>query len=579
MITPMRQITLLCLEDDAGGLVDTLQEAGVVHLNTGRTLNEEMEAQSRLLRENQQVMQKLSALPPVDHPPTEDAPADIVSHVLRRLRVIEDAKAVDARLIKEQKQWEPFGEIDTRKLDELEDAGIQVFFCRDPGGPVELPPGFIWIPASPGYGVAIAIDPRENPGLPLLNMPVRGPRVLRQRRERLADLIRRHQEALHRRRADLPRLQAFQEELTDLFSWEQARFGMKEEGELTWISGFVPAELLGEIEALAAQAGAACLSREPLPEDPAPTLLRQNRVVSWIQPIYNFLGVTPGYHEMDIGWSFLLFLSIFSGIILGDAGYGALMLLGVGALNLFKPATRGKFANLLLCMGGATLVWGLLSGNIFGIDPAPLPALVPALADSEGVMALCFILGALHLSLAHGWNLLRKIRSLQALAELGWIGSTWSMFFITNQMVLNQPAPEWMPILFTVSAVMIVLFMTPPKAFKEEWVQHMMLPLSFVNNFVDVVSYVRLYAVGMAGFALANSFNNMILGGGEGRGWIASGVMFLVLILMHGLNFILAGLGVMVHGIRLNTLEFSSHIGLTWSGIPYAPFRRQRKPL
>jgi V/A-type H+-transporting ATPase subunit I len=97
-----------------------------------------------------------------------------------------------------------------------------------------------------------------------------------------------------------------------------------------------------------------------------------------------------------------------------------------------------------------------------------------------------------------------------------------------------------------------------------------------VNNFVDVVSYVRLYAVGMATFALASSFNTMIFPQGAERSWIVTGIMAVILILGHALNFILAGMGVMVHGIRLNTLEFASHLGLTWSGIPYTPFRRVR---
>jgi V/A-type H+-transporting ATPase subunit I len=191
-------------------------------------------------------------------------------------------------------------------------------------------------------------------------------------------------------------------------------------------------------------------------------------------------------------------------------------------------------------------------------------------------MRLCFLLGASHLTLAHLWNLWRKRKSLQALAELGWIGSTWCMYFITGMMVLKETLPTWVTPVFAASATLIVVFMTPLNKIKTEWVQHMMLPLSFVNNFVDVVSYVRLYAVGMAGLALAQSFNSMILGDSDGRSWIVSGIMMIVLVLMHGLNFILAGLGVMVHGIRLNTLEFASHIGLTWSGIPYKPFSHRQ---
>jgi V/A-type H+-transporting ATPase subunit I len=297
--------------------------------------------------------------------------------------------------------------------------------------------------------------------------------------------------------------------------------------------------------------------------------------------VFNFLGVTPGYREVDVGWSFLIFLSIFSGMIIGDAGYGLLLMFGVLGLNLWKPASRGKFANLLFLMGGTTTVWGLLTGNIFGIANLP-PALaalrIDSLADVSNpkpVMQVCFVMGAVHLSLAHGWNLLRNLRTPRALAELGWIGSTWTMYAVSGLMVLGwESLPGFVLPMFGVSVLLIVLFMTPPAEFKGKWVDHMMLPLSFVNNFVDVVSYVRLYAVGMATFALATSFNSMILDGMGERNWLANGLMLVILVLGHALNFILAGMGVMVHGIRLNTLEFASHMGLTWSGIPYTPFRK-----
>ena len=120
--------------------------------------------------------------------------------------------------------------------------------------------------------------------------------------------------------------------------------------------------------------------------------------------------------------------------------------------------------------------------------------------------------------------------------------------------------------------LLVLLFMTPWQELKTEWMDHVMLPLSLVNGFVDVVSYVRLYAVGMATLALASSFNEMTLGGTGERSVMVTALMIVVLVLGHALNFVLAGMGVLVHGIRLNTLEFASHLGMTWSGIPYAPF-------
>jgi V/A-type H+-transporting ATPase subunit I len=93
--------------------------------------------------------------------------------------------------------------------------------------------------------------------------------------------------------------------------------------------------------------------------------------------------------------------------------------------------------------------------------------------------------------------------------------------------------------------------------------------LGVTGIFSDIMSYVRLWAVGMAGFALAEAFNSMA---GPMLGGFLIFAGMLVLVAGHGLNIVLNILSVLVHGVRLNILEFSGHAGLTWSGIPYRPF-------
>ena len=111
------------------------------------------------------------------------------------------------------------------------------------------------------------------------------------------------------------------------------------------------------------------------------------------------------------------------------------------------------------------------------------------------------------------------------------------------------------------------------KKIKSEWFNYIILPLNIVSNFVDVVSYVRLFAVGAASFALANAFNQMAMDVGFG-GFLSGLVASLILFFSHLLNILLSAMGVMVHGVRLNTLEFSGHIGVQWAGRKYIPFRK-----
>ena len=98
-------------------------------------------------------------------------------------------------------------------------------------------------------------------------------------------------------------------------------------------------------------------------------------------------------------------------------------------------------------------------------------------------------------------------------------------------------------------------------------------PFSFINSFVDILSYIRLFAVGLSGVYIANSFNGMVASIWDTSIWLAPAAI-VVLLLGHLLNIAMAALSILVHGVRLNTLEFSGHMGLTWSGRPYRPLRR-----
>jgi len=578
MITPMRHVTLICRQEDRSDLLERLRDFGAVHVTPVQRDNHEIEKLRARISEVRNVMQKLSqTVEPGE--PLEGTPAEVVAQCRKLEEEQKEIVQLQTRVQREHRAWEPFGMVQPSTLHALKNGGLKVVFYRSGEAPEDLPETAAWLPAATGFGVAVSPASLEGMSLAPLHMPVRGPERLQELDDRLQNLFSGHEDALAKAAGRVQDLARYLQDLEDELAYLTAHAGMEETEQLAWIEGFVPEGRDTELQTETANWGAAVVMREPEETDAAPTLLKQNAFVSWIQPVFEFLGVTPGYREVDVGASFLIFLSVFSGMIIGDAGYGLLLLALVAGLNVTKPATRGKFANLLYLMAGATVIWGFLTGNVFGISGIPpvFPAL-SATADPTATMNVCFILGSVHLTLAHGWNLWRNRRSLQALAELGWIGSTWTMYAIAGNLILGWSSlPSFILPLFFISIALVVIFMTPPKQLKEQWVDHMMLPLTVVNNFVDVVSYVRLYAVGMATFALASSFNAMLFPEGVERNLIVNGIMAIILVLGHALNFILAGMGVMVHGIRLNTLEFASHLGLTWSGIPFTPFKRQQE--
>lgn len=230
-------------------------------------------------------------------------------------------------------------------------------------------------------------------------------------------------------------------------------------------------------------------------------------------------------------------------------------------------------------------MWGVLSGTYFGAEQiAQLPFLrdliIPEIS-SFGVdnisfmMHLSFLIGAIHLTVAHSIRVVQFSNSIKALSEVGWILLVWGLYFVTEQLVLGNPAPYWYIWLFVVGATLVALFSKESSSFlKSMGASIANLPLSLISGFSDIVSYVRLFAVGMATAAVASSFNNMALPEGIAGIGIVEFIMAVVALLLgHTLNIALALMAVMVHGIRLNMLEFAGHLGVQFSGEAYKPFK------
>ena len=124
-----------------------------------------------------------------------------------------------------------------------------------------------------------------------------------------------------------------------------------------------------------------------------------------------------------------------------------------------------------------------------------------------------------------------------------------------------------------VGVILIAGFSNPQKNFIKGIVISLAdLPLKLISSFADIVSYVRLFAVGYATVIMASTFDNMAVNIGFGS--ILSGfAAVLILFIGHSLNILLGLMAIIVHGVRLNMLEFGTHLGLQWSGRAYTPFK------
>lgn len=579
MIVPMRKVTVLVLENARDAALECLREIGVVHVEAVRAAETDDVEAAR--KEFEHVTRALEVLPATGRStPSGRSARDVVDAMWRivheRKEIADEIESLGA----ERQRILPFGDFEPDAARALASKGVRVrLYQGSPKEPVTAPAGAILTELSRTKNAVYfslvyrGETPRlqaQEARLPAMSLSAIG--------KRLAELDRRAaslKAEAETHAGDRPAVAAVTAEAEDRLRLAEARAGMGEAtSRIVYLRGFCPTEDLACVQEAAAKCGWGVIDEDPGEGQAVPTLIRSPRWAKPIEPLMKFIGILPGYRELDIGGMFLVFFGLFFAMLVGDAGYGALFLgASFWARRKYRAAPR-KLFNLIDTMAVATIVWGVITGVFFGIHPKSWPLTVVWLENEENVKRLCFIIAVVHLSLAHLWNILRMGRSLQSLAQLGWLCTTWTMFFYANKMVLGDEFPAFMGPVFLVGVGLIVLFMTPVRLLKAEWFNHAMLPLNLVSNFVDVVSYIRLFAVGTASFAVANSFNTMLapMFGSWATGLIAAVFLFLA----HALNIVLALMGVLVHGVRLNTLEFSGHIGLQWTGVPYRPFRRSR---
>ncbi|MBN1540793.1 hypothetical protein JW992_01515 [candidate division KSB1 bacterium] len=430
--------------------------------------------------------------------------------------------------------------------------------------------------------VQIARSPDELLNLKQDPMPEIEYDYLQSELERLRDEIRTIDQTLSQMSAAESDLQVQRHKLKRTLEFNTVDASMSGSESIIYLQGYCPAEAVADIEKLAKEEGLGLIFEDPDSPDQVPTLLRNPKWLRIIQPLFNFMGTLPGYAEQDISFVFLAFFSIFYAMLVGDAGYGLILLTGTFYFSRKKKTAPREFFRLMYVLSFATILWGLFSGTWFGSERlSQLPVLrwfiienIYSFSDlnQETLMQLTFIIGAVHLSVGRLLAAIKRINSPTAIAEIGWIVVLWAIYFVANSLVLGKEMPAFTGTLFLIGVVLIAVFANFQKnIFKGILTSLANLPLSIINSFSDVVSYIRLFAVGMATVIVASSFNDMAVGAGI-HSVLGGIIAILVLFLGHALNITLAMMSVLVHGVRLNMLEFSNHIGMQWTGKKYDPF-------
>lgn len=408
--------------------------------------------------------------------------------------------------------------------------------------------------------------------------------------------------------------------------FEVYRTGMDEESlsasgdkniSVACFKGYIEEENLEKLKEASKENCWGLVVEEPSEEDNVPTKLKNNKFVSLIYPLTDFLGTVPGYFEYDISGWFLAFILIFFGIIFGDGGYG-LLITAVAAIPIVKSLISKKPVlpafMLVGLFGLSTILWGTLTCTWFGLSPEQLPHWLKSLSipvisnvyadklwhpfwtqgsvgltTAQNLQIFCFSLALVQLTVAHIKGAVRNRKSLKILGDIGAILQLLGIYYLVLSLVVNPEVFSFSLVIggIPVGTVAIVLIAVGflvsfvfanyegsiIKSILSSLTNIVSVLLGVVNVFSDIVSYIRLWAVGLAGAAISATVNE--LAGPLLGNFLFMIVAVILLVFGHGLNMILNVLSVIVHGIRLNTLEFSSHLDMSWSGHKFKPFEEQ----
>jgi V/A-type H+-transporting ATPase subunit I len=350
------------------------------------------------------------------------------------------------------------------------------------------------------------------------------------------------------------------------------------------LQGWAPVENLPELEEYSKQQAFYFESEVPAQEDNPPTLMRNPSWLSAGEDLVTFY-MTPGYQTWDpSGITFASFVFFFA-MILADAGYGAVLglILILSWRKMGRSSSGRRFRPLLLSVVIASLGVGALFGSYFGVTPPEDSLLgkfhILEISDTNRMMLISVVIGVFHIVLANVMNAYRYEHWQDRLSSIGWIGVICGGFALAISGSLTLPGLQKPGIALMAIGALIILWFTAPGEKPLARLLHGLEGLTRLSGALgDVLSYLRLFALGLGSASLAIEFNRMAANVNESYPGVGLLFALLILVLGHSINLALGITSGVIHGLRLNVIEFFNW-GLKEEGTLYKPFKQSEDNL
>lgn len=608
MVTKMTKYSFILLSEQTEGFLNSLQELGVVDIS--RSLKPIDEQSSEMLAEADRAKKALSILAACKDGSDKDFKFDgcPVDAVLETQDRIAEISAEIAAAKKEIAVRQPWGSFRSEDIHKLESQGLKLRFysCMkkkfDPSWAEIRPLEVISETESKVFFVTVS-PAEEEYSFPIEAVPAPEGSV-NEAEEKLSLL----QSKLEKERQQLANLKSCSDEIRKAYNDSLSRLDLyfaeaatekAVDNYLTVLTGFAPTSddkrLCASFDSMDIYYSHEAATKEDNP----PVKLKNNWFAKNFEVLTGMYGV-PAYDEFDptpvLGPFFMLFFAM----CMGDAGYGILLMLIALVLRLkMKDSSLGKMHRLIAFLGGMTFVVGIFLGTFFGMSileaswaPAWLKGLCidgwfpdAKIAGFPVQMVLAVAIGVLHICLAmiiKTINFTKRFGFKKTVATWGWTTLIVGGLVVVSlgmTEVLSAEAFKWTIIaLAVVSGLAIYVFNTPGRNPLLNIGSGLWDTYNMVTGLLgDVLSYIRLYALGLAGGMLGNAFNimgTMILDiPVPGVNWV---FCIIILIFGHVLNLAMSCLGAFVHPLRLTFVEYFKNSGYEGSGAKYNPLTKKK---
>lgn len=574
MITAMTKYSFVLLSADKDEFLETLQSIGVVDIS--RSTKPIDDVSSEIVAEIDETNSLIKSI--------------TLGTDARLSEMIAERTALARRLT----EVEPWGDYDREALGRF---GVKFFRVQKKSFSPEWEKQYALQVAGEKDGQVYFVIVGDSTGFPLKEeaAPQKTAGELRAEIAKLDKDVEAYRAGLESRRSELPSLEKkVRDQYAQLNLYLASVTGKAAaENSLIVYEGFAPAEDKEKLCAELDKMSIYYIAEPAKAEDRPPIKLKNNWFVRQFEPLTKMYGM-PVYDEFDPTVFLSIFFLLFFSMCMGDMGYGILLVI-IGLALRGKEGGLAKMWNLVTTLGVGTIVVGFVMGGFFGIslyDQTWVPTWMKKLmivgdmqvggSTYSKQMVLSLVIGVLHICLA---MLLKAVWSIRrngfknSLSTLGWtllvVGGVVGLT-VGLAGILSETAMKWTLIgIASVSALGIFVF--------NKWGRNPIVNIgsglwdtySMASGLMgDVLSYIRLYALGLSGGMLGQTFNQiaeMIKGTDPTWQWIP---FVVVLLVGHALNLAMSCLGAFVHPLRLNFVEFFKNSGYEGMGAEYNPVRK-----